>query len=238
MRPRRDQGSLSSLARLAVRDAVAAVRRPSCSKGWRMGGSVRRGQAESLAADPALTAAAGSPNALAFATSLVVMETAPAVVLYGTAFAAIVQSGGRNPAEYHSSDADRRICLNAVLALARSAEHAIRPAHDLSCTRRAEPPGLLADTSLGRAAATASRCDFSSGADSRVTVISARLKRRAALSLPLLGHIGMASRIDAGAFVRLTSARASPGAIRQLSRWPSVTLSDGVSTVTSPATTI
>ncbi|WP_104668410.1 arsenite efflux MFS transporter ArsK [Ensifer adhaerens] len=50
----------------------------------------------SLAAGLALVAAALSPNALFFGVSLVAMEVASAFVLYGTAFAAIVQIGGRS----------------------------------------------------------------------------------------------------------------------------------------------
>ncbi|MCA1409000.1 arsenite efflux MFS transporter ArsK [Ensifer sp. IC3342] len=50
----------------------------------------------SLAAGLALTVAAYSPNAIAFGISLVAMEVASAFVLYGTAFAAIVQIGGRS----------------------------------------------------------------------------------------------------------------------------------------------
>ncbi|APG87490.1 MFS transporter (plasmid) [Sinorhizobium americanum CCGM7] len=50
----------------------------------------------SLAAGLAMAAAACSPNAIAFGLSLVLMEAASAFVLYGTAFAAIVQIGGRS----------------------------------------------------------------------------------------------------------------------------------------------
>lgn len=50
----------------------------------------------SIAAGIALVAAACSANAIAFGISLVVMEMASAFVLYGTAFAAIVQIGGRS----------------------------------------------------------------------------------------------------------------------------------------------
>ncbi|APG95480.1 arsenite efflux MFS transporter ArsK [Sinorhizobium americanum] len=49
----------------------------------------------SLGAGLAMTAAACSPNAIAFGISLVLMEVASAFVLYGAAFAAIVQIGGR-----------------------------------------------------------------------------------------------------------------------------------------------
>ncbi|MCM2476585.1 arsenite efflux MFS transporter ArsK [Rhizobium sp. CG5] len=50
----------------------------------------------SLAAGLALLAAALSPNAFSLALSLAAMEIASAFVLYGTAFAAIVQAGGRS----------------------------------------------------------------------------------------------------------------------------------------------
>jgi MFS family permease len=50
----------------------------------------------SLAAGFALVAAASSPNVTVFGLSLVAMEVASAFVLYGTAFAAIVQVGGRS----------------------------------------------------------------------------------------------------------------------------------------------
>lgn len=50
----------------------------------------------SIVAGIALVAAAYSPNAIAFGISLVVMEVASSFVLYGTAFAAIVQIGGRS----------------------------------------------------------------------------------------------------------------------------------------------
>lgn len=49
----------------------------------------------SLAAGLALVSAALSPNAITFGVSLVAMEVASTFVLYGTAFAAIVQIGGR-----------------------------------------------------------------------------------------------------------------------------------------------
>lgn len=50
----------------------------------------------SLAAGLALVAAAFSPNAILFAVALVTMQIASAFVLYGTAFAAIVELGGRS----------------------------------------------------------------------------------------------------------------------------------------------
>lgn len=49
----------------------------------------------SLAAGTALLAAAAAPNATTFAIALIAMELASAFVLYGTAFTAIVQIGGR-----------------------------------------------------------------------------------------------------------------------------------------------
>lgn len=50
----------------------------------------------SLAAGTALLAAAAAPNATTFAIALIAMELASAFVLYGTAFTAIVQIGGRS----------------------------------------------------------------------------------------------------------------------------------------------
>lgn len=49
----------------------------------------------SLAAGLALLSCAAAPNTAVFAGSLVVLEIASAFVLYGTAFAAIVQAGGK-----------------------------------------------------------------------------------------------------------------------------------------------
>lgn len=50
----------------------------------------------SLAAGTALLAAAAAPNATTFAIALIALELASAFVLYGTAFTAIVQIGGRS----------------------------------------------------------------------------------------------------------------------------------------------
>ena len=85
----------------------------------------------------ALLACALRRDAISFAAALVAMEMASCFVLYSTAFVAIVQSAiGDAHAQHHASDADRRLCVDTVLAADHvAARLSCRGARSMCCSR-------------------------------------------------------------------------------------------------------